>query len=60
MINFFASWCPPCKVEHPFLLELSKEFSIYGIAKKDNFIDINKWLEKRKSICKDWARSRWT
>ena len=47
IINFFASWCPPCKVEHPFLLELSKEFSIFGIAKKDNFIDINKWLEKK-------------
>ena len=47
IINFFASWCPPCKVEHPYLLELSKEFSIFGIAKKDNFTDIYKWLEKK-------------
>ena len=25
LINFWASWCAPCRVEHPVLLELSKE-----------------------------------
>ncbi|HTO00906.1 MAG TPA: TlpA disulfide reductase family protein [Microthrixaceae bacterium] len=25
LINFFASWCPPCVVEHPELRKLSKD-----------------------------------
>ena len=25
LINFWASWCAPCRVEHPFLMQLSKE-----------------------------------
>ena len=35
LVNFFASWCPPCKVEHSSLIELSKRFKVFGIAKKD-------------------------
>tara|TARA_B100001057_G_scaffold392750_1_gene401472 strand:+ start:453 stop:905 length:453 start_codon:yes stop_codon:yes gene_type:complete len=46
IVNFFASWCPPCKVEHPNLLKLSKEVKIYGIAKKDNDEEIQKWFRK--------------
>ena len=25
LINFWASWCAPCRVEHPYLMQLSKE-----------------------------------
>jgi len=46
IVNFFASWCPPCKIEHPNLLKLSEKVKIYGIAKKDNDIEIQKWFEK--------------
>ena len=46
IVNFFASWCPPCKVEHPNLLKLSKKVKIYGIAKKDDDKEIHKWLKK--------------
>jgi cytochrome c biogenesis protein CcmG/thiol:disulfide interchange protein DsbE len=37
LVNFFASWCIPCRVEHPFLMELTKnaEVTIIGIAYKD-------------------------
>ena len=42
IVNFFATWCGPCKVEHPQLMELSNSFRIYGIAKKDNSKDIIK------------------
>ena len=46
IVNFFASWCPPCKIEHPNLLKLSEKVKIYGIAKKDNDKNIQKWFEK--------------
>jgi cytochrome c biogenesis protein CcmG/thiol:disulfide interchange protein DsbE len=37
VINFFASWCVPCRVEHPVLMRLKEEnhLAIYGIAYKD-------------------------
>ena len=37
LINFWASWCAPCRVEHPFLMQLSKEknLKILGVNFKD-------------------------
>ena len=46
IVNFFASWCPPCQYEHKYLMELSKKFDIYGIAKKDDFSKINLWFSR--------------
>ena len=47
LINFWASWCAPCRIEHPFLMQLSKEknLKILGVNFKDkrnnalNFLD---------------------
>ncbi|MGB7316992.1 MAG: DsbE family thiol:disulfide interchange protein [Planktotalea sp.] len=36
LVNFWASWCPPCRAEHPKLLELSKTYPIVGINFKDS------------------------
>ena len=37
LINFWASWCAPCRVEHPILMKLSKtkNLVILGIKFKD-------------------------
>lgn len=48
LVNFFASWCLPCRAEHPLLVRLSQEdgVRIVGINYKDKPEEARKWLEE--------------
>ncbi len=48
LVNFFATWCGPCRDEHKYMKKLSKEkgFKILGINYKDNKDKTIKWLKE--------------
>lgn len=47
LVNFFASWCVPCIIEHPHLMKLSRDgVPVLGIAYKDRPADALGFLQK--------------
>ena len=48
IINFWASWCLPCLVEHPILMALrgKENLTIIGINYKDNKEDASDFLRE--------------
>ncbi|HYM01850.1 MAG TPA: DsbE family thiol:disulfide interchange protein [Stellaceae bacterium] len=48
VVNFFASWCVPCRAEHPLLMRLAEQehVPLYGIAYKDKPADTAQFLSQ--------------
>lgn len=45
VVNFFASWCLPCVVEHPAITRLAREgHAVYGVNHRDRAEDAAAWL----------------
>ncbi len=45
LVNVFSSWCPPCRVEHPILMQLAAEgITVFGINYKDKPKDAQHFL----------------
>jgi cytochrome c biogenesis protein CcmG/thiol:disulfide interchange protein DsbE len=46
VVNVFASWCIPCRQEHPYLAALAQRrlAPIYGLSYKDKREDARAWL----------------
>lgn len=49
LLNFFASWCSACRMEHAMLMKISKEYNIpiYGIAFRDDPRDARMLLNRK-------------
>ena len=47
LVNFWASWCVPCVIEHPQLMRLSREgVRVLGINYKDRAADAAAFLQR--------------
>ena len=50
LVNFYASWCPPCREEMPHLINLRKKYS------EDELIMIGINLDESADIMKDFNK----
>ena len=46
VVNVFASWCVPCRQEHPLIQRLAREVPVHGLNYKDRPDDAARWLDE--------------
>ena len=47
LVNVWATWCPTCKYEHPYLVDIAKDpqVTLYGLNYKDDRMAAQQWLQ---------------
>jgi len=50
LLNVWATWCPTCKYEHPYLVDIAKnpQVTLYGLNYKDDREAAQEWLTHYK------------
>ncbi len=48
VLNVWASWCPPCRIEHPAMTQLARSglVNVYGLNYKDTEENALTWLDR--------------
>lgn len=48
LLNVWASWCYACRIEHPFLTKIAKQYKVplYGLNYKNDADEALRWLEE--------------
>lgn len=48
LLNVWASWCPTCRIEHPFIADLARsgKIRVVGFNYKDELADAQGWLAR--------------
>lgn len=51
LLNVWATWCPTCKYEHPYLLNIARNdrVKLYGVNYKDERALAQRWLKALKN-----------
>lgn len=47
LVDFYATWCGPCKMMHPIIEEISKQYSTLNIIKVD--------VDKHEDIAREYG-----
>ena len=52
LLNFWATWCAPCRIEMPWFEEFSKKYQVRGLAVLGVSLDDGGWKQIQPALAK--------